>query len=57
MGRIFESRPFLNETFVVSNPTHRVFNVTDPAFDKIYAQILHNVSMRRQLPKYGIPSI
>ena len=30
MGRIFSSAPSLNASFVTSDPTHRVFAVTDP---------------------------
>lgn len=55
MGRIFDAPPALNGTFVAADPTHRIFAVTDPAEDKIYAHVFHNASVTRKLPKYGIP--
>lgn len=57
MGRIFTSRPALNAAFIQSNPTKRIFAVTDAEEDEIYMHVLHNISMRRRLPKYGIPTL
>lgn len=56
MGRIFSARPNLNSDFVKSNPTHRIFAVTDPAPDKIYAHVFHRVKANRLMPFYGTPS-
>lgn len=56
MGRIFSSRPALNQAFVEADPTHRVFAVTDPNEDKIYAHVFHKINARRKLPKYGTPT-
>lgn len=57
MGRIFDSRPALNGSFVSSNPTDRVFAVTDEDYDKLWVNIHHNCTALRPMPKYGTPSI
>lgn len=56
-GRIFDSQPALNEAFVVSDPTHRIFAVTDPDVDKLYCHVLNKVLAIRPIPKYGTPSM
>lgn len=56
MGRIFTSAPALNQAFVESNPTHRVFAVTDPTQDKLYCQVLHKIKAIRPMPKFGTPT-
>lgn len=55
MGRIFDAQPNLNSEFVKSNPTKRIFAVTDPAEDEIYAHIFFKIYANRPLPKYGTP--
>lgn len=57
MGRIFTSQPALNAAFVSSDPTHRVFAVTDTQYDKLYIQVYNNVKAIRPMPKYGSPGI
>lgn len=57
MGRIFGTDPALNEQFVKSDPTHRIFAVTDPNIDKLYIQIYNKVSAIRPLPLYNIPKL
>lgn len=57
MGRIFNSLPELNESFVVADPTHRIFAVADPNVHKLYAQVYHNLRVIRKLPFFGTPSI
>lgn len=57
MGRKFSAYPELNEDFIKSDPTHRVFAVTDPAFDKLYVQLYNHVSALRPLPYFGTPSL
>lgn len=47
--------PPLNQDFVVSDPTNRIFAVTDPAEDTIVAHVFHKIFARRPLPKYGTP--
>lgn len=58
MQRIFDpgTEPALNETFVKANPTHRIFAVTDPSYDKLYVQVFNNVKAIRPMPKFGTPT-
>lgn len=56
LGRIFNARPNLNESFVTSDPATRIFAVEDPATDKIYAHVFHNIKANRLMPFYGNPS-
>lgn len=56
MGRIFSARPQLNAAFVQSDPTQRIFAVTDPAPDKIYAHVFHRIKASRKMSYYGSPS-
>lgn len=60
MSRIFPTggaEPGLNATFVESDPTHRVFAVTDPDVQKLYCHIRNHWHVAQQLPKYVIPSM
>lgn len=57
MGRIFETQPALNESFVECDPTTRVFAVEDPEVDNLYAQILHRITSIRPMPKFGTPQM
>ncbi|WNK13931.1 MAG: major capsid protein [Microvirus sp.] len=57
MQRIFASEPALNESFVTSDPTTRIFAVTDPTLHHLYIQLVNNVSALRALPYYGTPSL
>lgn len=57
-GRIFSSRPALNSTFVsaVSTEVDRIFSVTDPSEDKLWAHVHHTIKARRRMPYFGTPS-
>lgn len=55
-ARIFTAPPGLNDEFIVSDPTTRIFAVTDTDVDHMYVQILHNIQALRPLPKFGTPS-
>lgn len=55
LGRIFGTTPALNQAFVEADPTTRVFAVTDPLEDKLYAHILHKIRAVRTMPKFGTP--
>lgn len=57
MGRIFERRPALNNSFLtnVSDAANRVFAVVDDEFDKVWINIHHNLKALRPMPKYGTP--
>lgn len=57
MTRIFASKPSLNENFVMSDPTTRIFAVTDPDTHHLYCQLYNRVSAIRALPFYGTPRI
>lgn len=52
-ARLFTSRPALNAAFVLSNPTNRIYSVTDPAVDKMYLQVRHSHQARRLLSRTG----
>lgn len=55
MGRIFSALPVLNSDFVESDPTTRIFAVTDPGTEHMYVQVLNHIKALRPLPKYGSP--
>lgn len=57
MGRIFNSLPQLNQSFIECTPTKRVFAVTDPNEDECIVQIHHNIQAIRRYPKYGAPGL
>jgi hypothetical protein len=54
-GRIFDDEPALNSAFVTSDPTTRIFAVTDPNINTLYCSILNRVTAIRPMPKYGTP--
>lgn len=55
MGRIFANGPNLNDAFIKSDPTHRVFAVTDTNIHKLYVQVYHNIKAIRPMPVFGDP--
>lgn len=55
-ARIFSNPPVLSNEFVESDPTHRIFAVTDPDFDKMYCHVLNKIRAIRPMPKFGTPS-
>lgn len=58
MTRIFNNRPNLNESFVQSDPTHRIFAVDDSGeTDKCWCLVQNLVKVRRALPKFGVPRL
>lgn len=58
MGRIFGSAPALNNSFVASDPTQRIFAVDDDgATDKLWILINNQVLAKRPMPRYGTPTI
>lgn len=56
MSRIFANRPQLNAQFIESDPTNRVFAVTDPGVEKLWVSLYHDLKAIRPMPKYGTPS-
>lgn len=55
-GRIFSSEPTLNNVFVESNPTDRIFAVLGAGQDHLYCMILHKITVIRPMPKFGTPT-
>lgn len=49
--------PVLNDAFITSHPSNRIFAVTDDSEDHIFAHCFNNIGCVRKLPKFGIPSI
>lgn len=54
-GRIFSTPPALNQDFVECVPDPRIFAVTDPDVQKMYAHVLNKITASRLMPKYGTP--
>lgn len=57
LGRTFSAPPSLNESFIQSNMSNRIFAVQNAGTHQFYLNIKNNLSVRRKLPKYGIPSL
>lgn len=59
LGRIFNTQPSLNGTFIECTPeaTDRIFAVTDPDSQKLYCHVLNKIKAVRPMPKYGTPTI
>ena len=55
MGRIFDSLPALNSTFINSDPTKRINAVTEE--DNCWVEIYHNIKAIRPMPKRGVPGL
>lgn len=56
MGRIFSGPPSLNESFITSDPTNRIFAVTDDSH-KLYVQLYNSVRAIRPMPIFGTPTL
>lgn len=52
-ARIFASDPALNASFIASQPTKRIFAVTDENVDALYVMARHNVQARRAVAFKG----
>lgn len=57
MGRIFETRPLLNEDFINCDPTTRIFAVELENNEHIYCHIYHRIKARRKMPYFGNPKM
>lgn len=57
MARKFDSAPHLNSEFINCNPTTRVFAVTDKSVHHYWVDIYHEITVKRRLPKYAVPSL
>lgn len=56
LGRYFDESPTLSADFINCTPSDRVFATQDGS-DKLVVQILHRMSVVRQLPKFGVPGL
>ena len=56
MGRKFTAEPALNTSFVTSDPTSRIFAVTDPSSHKLLVQTYCNFQAIRPVSKFGTPA-
>jgi len=56
MARDFATKPSLNSSFVISNPTNRVFAVTDNSH-KLWVQVYHNLKAIRPIPYFNSPTL
>lgn len=57
MARIFKTPPALNSEFVTSDPSKRIFAVTDQSFDSLWVNVAHTVYAHRPMPKRGEPGL
>jgi len=57
MGRKFTTPPVLNKDFVSSDPTQRVFAVTDPDEHKLYVQVYNRLKAIRPMPYHNDPRL
>lgn len=55
-GRLFETAPLLNASFLECNPTDRPFPI-EYEYDKLTYHLAFDYSVERRLPYYGIPSL
>lgn len=51
------TQPALNDSFVTSSPSSRIFAVESGVGKQLYCQVRHKLSGRRKLPKFGIPGV
>lgn len=47
----------LNDTFVASDPSNRIFAVTDPDVDHLIIHVVNKVTARRLMSKYSTPHL
>lgn len=59
LGRKFdvENPPQLNEDFVVSDPSNRIFAVEESSEQKLLVHMFHNIQAKRKMSYFGDPSI
>lgn len=56
MNRIFAAQPVLNESFIASDPTTRIFAVP-AAPQHLYCQLFHKVDALRPMPYFNTPTL
>jgi len=57
LGRIFDSEPALNSTFVQANPREDIFAIEDETEDHLYVQIYNSVKAIRPIPLHNVPTL
>lgn len=57
LGRIFAGLPLLNAEFVEANPSTRIFAVQSEDVQKLWCHILHKITARRPMSKFGNPHL
>lgn len=63
MGRDFDSQPNLNEQFITSDPTTRIFAVDDSDLlpedqtDKLYCHVYNKIRAEKKMPIFGTPTL
>lgn len=55
--RNFDATPELNESFVTSDPSTRIFAVTTDSIHNLYVQVLNRITAFRPIPYNSIPSL
>ena len=55
--RTFGNPPALNQEFIDCTPSEEIFAVTNPDIDKIYSQMVFNITALRKMPIEGTPPI
>lgn len=55
LNPIYSAQPVLNASFITSTAANsrRIFALTDPRYDNIYASVYNSLSMRRPIPKFA----
>lgn len=55
-SRIFTSAPSLNQAFIECDATDRIFATAGSPVEKLYGQVLHQISATRVIPVFGTPT-
>lgn len=55
MARQFENRPSLNGEFIESNPTDRIFQLSETLGDQLYVMVNNDIVVKRLVDRQGNP--
>lgn len=55
LARKFDSLPALNEEFIYTPNDTRIFAVTDPDVDSLFAHVYFNITAQRKIPYFSTP--
>lgn len=56
LARKFSSVPTLSQEFITSDPTTRIFAITDTGEDHLFIQVLNKIRAVRKMPYFGTPT-